>query len=388
MGVYRLRSTSRIRRLRSRWIPTVTAVGSVSETIDNVANSLQLIVEFQSEQEIISGSGSQALTAEATAETDSNSATGSQTLLENIQLSGDVLDNINTGSQTLSEAVAESPQNSATSDQLLTERQPETEDNTATGTQSIYEVLAETASNVGTASQSITDQVPETNMTSTGMAVHTLSEQIAETLSASETSSQTMAQAIADTDSNSGTGTPAIDSYEGDVVNNSGTGSHITSDATAEAEVIAFLASQYIDDVVTTRVVPFSDITTGTWTVAPLYEKVDEIFALSGYPTESIRSGNNPVNDAAVLGLTPTSDPGTDENFYLNVQFWRDGVDGQLDFTLKLKEGSNVIATRTFTNVTETESAPRVERIAITPLEASAIVDFANLNVELIANEV
>jgi len=136
-------------------------------------------------------------------------------------------------------------------------------------------------------------------------------------------------------------------------------------------------------------VVPFSDLMTGTWTVAPLYEKVDEIgVGVGGYPTESIRSGNNPVNDLAAMQLLPASDPTVNTNHYINIQFYRDGSENQLDFVVNLKEGSTLIATRTFTDVTETESSPRTEKIALTEPEASAIIDYSNLNVELIANVV
>ena len=123
-----------------------------------------------------------------------------------------------------------------------------------------------------------------------------------------------------------------------------------------------------------------------TWTVDPLYEKVDELLVLGGYPTESIRSGNNPVNDKAILALQPASDPGIDTNHYINIQFYKDGSE-DLDFTVNLKEGATLIATRTYTNVTETVANPRLERIALSGPEAAAIIDYSNLNIELIANQ-
>lgn len=168
---------------------------------------------------------------------------------------------------------------------------------------------------------------------------------------------------------------------------NTGTGSHFTDgESISEIDTVAFLASQTIDEQRDVVVVPFSDISTGTWTVAPLYEKVDELIVAFGYPTETIRSGSNPSNDTAILQLSAASDPGIDENHFINVEFYKDGTE-TLDFTVNLKEGSTLIATRTFTDVQETEEAPRRERIALTTNEVDDIVDYSNLNIELIANQ-
>lgn len=364
-----------------------TIAEAIAETDNTSATATILISDFESAEEMSTGTGAPTI-SEALAESLTNSANNDPLLVEIIQGEGENLDNTNIGTHSIYEAIAESPQNSAVLTTLIDDLHSEEENNSGTGTLNISESIAETIDNSATATHLITEQVPDVNMTNTGAATLSISEQIAETVSSSSTSNQTFGEALAETESNSATNTPIITDLYGELVGNYGTGTPNTSESIAEFDLVEFLSTQSLDETTTVRVVPFSDISTGTWTVAPLYEKVDEILVASGYPDETIRSANNPVNDTAVLSLTPTSDPGADTDHYINVQFWRDGVDGQLDFTLNFKEGSNIIATRTFTNVTETESSPRRERIALTNLEASAIVDYSNLNVELIANEV
>ena len=351
------------------------------------------------------GSGGENQTIlEAVAETVTNSATADITISEVTPGDGDSLTNTGTatlrinetevGSETgsgtgdpsLSEAIAETVANSATATILVSDFQSEEEVNAGTGSPTITEALAEGVNNSAANTPSFSEQTPEINLTSVALSTQSLAEAITETLINSATSTQTSSESEADSLRNSATATHSIADLELDNITNSGNGTPRISEATADTDGNSGSNDPGFDESTHITVVPFSDLLTGTWTVAPLYEKVDEFYPIGGYPTESIRSASNPVNDKAILGLAPVSDPGIDTEHYINIQFYKQG-DETLDFTVNLKEGSTLIATRTFTDVTETESNPRVEKIALTSLEASAIVDYSNLNVELIANQ-
>ncbi len=364
---------------------TRLGVDATAEAESNFATALHRITEYQSESEDNTGTGTGTL-VEKLAETVSNSAASSQTIDEVVQQPGDALDNIGVAALRITETEAASETGSGSGSQNLSEKIAETDSNTGTGTQTFTEAIAEGANNTGTGSQNITEQSPEINLTSVALSTQSLAEAITETTTSVATSTQTFGEAFSDSLNNSATNSQTIADLEADNPINTGTGSHSYSEAIAEMDTVTFLASQTIDDQRTITVVPFSDISTGTWTVAPLYEKVDELIVASGYPTETIRSGNNPSNDTAVMGLTPVSDPGIDNNHFINVEFYKDGSE-VLDFIVKFKEGNTVIATRTFTDVLATESAPRRERIALTNGETSAIVDYSNLNVEITANQ-
>lgn len=406
---------------------SAAATISIGETIDlgadnltNSASSSQTINESHAESGGGSGTGDPRL-SESIAETVSNSATAT-ILISDFQTESEV--NVGTGSPTIAEATSESVSNSATATILISDFQSEQEANTGTGAATIVEATSETVANTGTATLRIADTIPEPDMTNrsdgsqfiseataesvsnsatsdqtiaeaqpgddlgnTGTGTISYSEAIAENVTNSANSSQTISESTVEELQNSATNTPSLIDFDTETPVNTGTGSHFTDgEKIAEMDTVAFLASLTMDDQRDVTVVPFSDISTGTWTVAPLYEKVDELIVASGYPTETIRSGNNPSNDKAILKLSPVSDPGIDNNHFINVEFYKDGSEN-LDFTLNLKEGSNLIATRTFTDVQETEGVPRRERIALTTLEASAIVDYSNLNIELIANQ-
>jgi hypothetical protein len=362
--------------------PTISE--ATAETVSNSASATITISDFQSEEERNTGTGAPTIT-EVLSESVTSSATSDQTIAE--AQPGDDLGNTGTGTHSFSEATAESPQNSATATIVISDFQTEEESNTGTGSPTITEVLSEGANNSATGTQAISEQTPEANLTSVALGTQSLSEAEAQAINNSATSSQTMAEAITESVNNSATNTQSLIDYQLDAPTNTGTGSHFTDgEKISEMDTVAFLAQHFIDDQRDVTVVPFSDISTGTWTVAPLYEKVDELIVAAGYPTETIRSGNNPSNDKAILQLQPVSDPGIDTNHFINIEFYKDGNE-TLDFIINLKENGNLIATRTFTDVQETSSVPRRERIALTTLEASAIVDYSNLNIELIANQ-
>ena len=357
---------------------------AIAETDSNSATATILISDFQSETEANTGTGAPTI-VEKTAETISNSATAT---IRTVETETDSDSNTGTGTPAISEATAETVDNTGTATLRITDTIPEPSMvNVGTGTQFISEATAETTSNSATSSQTIAEAQPGDTVDNTGTGTHSFSEAIAESVTNTSASSQTMAEATAESDSNSGSGTPTIEVTDLESLLNSGVTVPSTAvEAIAETDFVSQFAQQYLDDSIHFTVVPFGDISTGTWTVPPLYEKIDELAVATGYPTETIRSGNNPSNDKAIIQLAPASDPGIDTEHYINIQFYKDG-DETLDFTVNLKEGSTLIATRTYTNVTETAAAPKVEKIVLTTLEASAIVDYSNLNVELIANQ-
>lgn len=375
---------------------------TISESVINSATSTIVISDFQSEEEANSGTGSPTITestsesvtnsgsstqttTDTESESEGNSGSGSQTVAE---ATAETLSNSAQSTQTVAEAVSESPQNSATSSQVLSDLDVDYTDNTGTGTQIIVESVSEGINNSGTNTPEFDDESPELNLTSVATSTQSLAESIVEpNIDNTGTGSHNISEAMAEATANSANSSQILSDLETDTVSNGGTGTTSTSESIAETDSNGGTNTPSMDDDVTVRIVPFSDITTGTWTVVPLYEKVDEIVSVGGYPLESIRSAVNPDNDTAVMGLQPASDPDVNSNHFVNIEFWRDGSD-ELNFTVNLREGSTLIATRTFLDVQETEDAPRVERIALTELEASAIVDYSNLRIELIADQV
>lgn len=401
----------------------VGAPVEIEETLTNSATSTQFITEYDAESGGSGGTGDPTL-VEAIAETVSNSAEATF-LTSDFETSEE--ENEGTGDPTISEAVAETVDNSASATISISDFQSEEESSTGTGDPTIVEAIAETLTNVGgdryygdgeygegyyggdnqeLVNEAIAEGVAnegvndpnlepqpelEPTMTNVGTGSQSLGEVIAEgVLDVSQESTQEFGEGLLDGLLNSAESTQELVDLEVDNPNNEGENTpDIISETIAETDTVTFLSTQSLGETITVRSHPFSDITTGTWTVPPLYEKVDELIALGGYPTESIRSSTEPVEDSAILGLQPVSDPNIDDNHYINIEFFKEDFgDHELNLTVRLLEGNDVIAERIFLDVTETEAAPRVERIALTSLEASAIVDYANLRIELVADTV
>lgn len=369
-------------------IITLTAEAT-AETNTNTATNTPAILSAEAQDINNSGTGS-FITADATAEIVLSSATSDQTILELIAIIDDLLNfatsvisilsaeaqeanNSGSGSFTTADATAETVLNSATADQTILE--------------DIFGTVTETIDNVSTSSIAILSaEAQDANISGTGS--FSVADATAEIILNSATAIQTIEEALAETFTNSATNAPAIISSDLETLVNTGTASHTDAEAIAESMASSTVASHSMLENGTVRLFPDEDISTGTWHDTPLWPKIDEMSAVGGYPTEAIISGEDPVNDTAVLGLQSGSDPQMDIDHFINVQFYKIGSPADdIDFIIKLKQGATVIATRTFTDVQETESAPRTERIGLTTGEVANITNYADLRFEIIANK-
>lgn len=140
-------------------------------------------------------------------------------------------------------------------------------------------------------------------------------------------------------------------------------------------------STQSIDEKIRVFLLPVSDLSTGTWHDTPLYDKIDEVVPAPDY----IESGNNPVNDTAVVALHPGDDPVTSADHFINVQFYKvESAPSHVDFIIRLKQGSTTITEQTFTDVS---TAVTTMKIPLTSTEADSITDYGSLSFEIVANE-
>ena len=93
-----------------------------------------------------------------------------------------------------------------------------------------------------------------------------------------------------------------------------------------------------------------------------------------------------PVNDTAVVALSPGNDPRSSDHHYINIQLYKvEGTPSVVDLTVRLKEGSTVISEQVLSDVS---TSLTTLKIALTSAEIDSITDYANLSFELVANEV
>jgi hypothetical protein len=129
---------------------------------------------------------------------------------------------------------------------------------------------------------------------------------------------------------------------------------------------------------------PDGDVSAGSWTATPLWQKVDEAPADDG---DFITSASAPVNDTCELSLTDVPDPGVSTGHILRVHRKKSASSGnQMDMRYRLLQGTTEIASWTDdTNISETAFA-LAER-TLTGGQADAITDYTNLRVEIRANQ-
>jgi hypothetical protein len=129
---------------------------------------------------------------------------------------------------------------------------------------------------------------------------------------------------------------------------------------------------------------PDADDTTGTWTNElgglPLYPSVDE--APPANDSDYIQSATAPSADVCRLRLANPSatllPPAK-----LRVRYQRSGSGSLIDLTVRLKQGTSTIATRTFPDI---PTSLTTSTITLTGGEYSSITDFNDLFVELQAD--
>lgn len=133
---------------------------------------------------------------------------------------------------------------------------------------------------------------------------------------------------------------------------------------------------------------PDEDLVVGAWTPFPaspatLFDKIDEA---TPSDADYIQSEIGPANSKSECGLTSVSDPSTNIGHIMRWRVSKDQDGGaQINGVLRLKEGVNVRATLT---VTDVPSAPTTYSYTLNGTEADAITDYGNLSYEREANQV
>jgi hypothetical protein len=124
---------------------------------------------------------------------------------------------------------------------------------------------------------------------------------------------------------------------------------------------------------------PGGDISTGGWTVAPLYPKVG---TATREDSSFISSDDNTATDTAVMAMAEIDNPGVNTGHVMRYTYRKSAAGGHaIDFTIRLMQGATVIAEWTHTNISD--SFVLAEQI-LTETQASNITNYAGLSVEVI----
>lgn len=132
--------------------------------------------------------------------------------------------------------------------------------------------------------------------------------------------------------------------------------------------------------------VPVSDEATGSWTVTPLWSKVDDDSTVNATGDDTtISSDNNTAPDNADFGLSSGSDPAVSTDHVLRALWSKDGTGGHaITGVLELWEGvpdtGTLIATLSVTDVGATEVE---DTYTLSGAEADSISDYSNLYLRL-----
>jgi len=127
---------------------------------------------------------------------------------------------------------------------------------------------------------------------------------------------------------------------------------------------------------------PISDISSGTWSIVPLYPKIDETI-----PDDSdyIYSSADPINDPCEFLLGSEQDPNTSIDHILSYRYSRSGTTGQLNLTVQVVEGTTIIATWTHTNI---NTGWLDAQQTLSESQANSITNYSNLRIRFTANTV
>ena len=129
---------------------------------------------------------------------------------------------------------------------------------------------------------------------------------------------------------------------------------------------------------------PASDVSDGAWlnelgTNTNLYASLDET---TPNDSDYVESENVPENSACEVGLGSVTDPASSAYHSLTYRVRSNGTAVQ-DFTVKLKEGADVIATWSHNGISSNWTTIRS---TLTSEEADSITDYAALSVEFTAD--
>jgi len=122
---------------------------------------------------------------------------------------------------------------------------------------------------------------------------------------------------------------------------------------------------------------PDSDVATGSWTTAPLYQKIDEVTPSdTDYITQPTSGGT------AEVGLGDVTDPSSNSTHVIRVRA-RYALQNP-SFTFKLMDGSTTIKSQVITLTT----TPTTYQYTLTSTEADNITDYTDLRFQLVAGSV
>jgi hypothetical protein len=130
---------------------------------------------------------------------------------------------------------------------------------------------------------------------------------------------------------------------------------------------------------------PDSDVSAGSWTATPLWQKIDEETASDA---DIIRSANDPSADVCELGLSDVSDPLDNVTHVIRYRYQKGqsggGSPGVIDLTVSLFDGVTQIWTTTHSGIGLTW----VDGSAtLSAGEADSITDYTDLRIKFSANK-
>ena len=125
---------------------------------------------------------------------------------------------------------------------------------------------------------------------------------------------------------------------------------------------------------------PSSDVTTGSWTSTPLYQKIDETTRDDADFIQSPTDPTSPGNDVEI-SLSSISDPNSSSCHTLRYTF-RAGTSGEAGptLTVSLMQGSTTIASWNEGNISSLTSWQLRER-SLSSLEIDSITDYSDLRI-------
>ena len=124
------------------------------------------------------------------------------------------------------------------------------------------------------------------------------------------------------------------------------------------------------------------DIDAGTWVVAPLYPKIDEV-----YPddTDFISSANDPIDSSCEVKLESAIDPASSQGHVISYRYRKNNQNRPMNLTVQLKQGGSLIAQ--WVHLAINSNWIEADQL-LTTLEADSITDYSDLRLKFIANTV
>lgn len=125
---------------------------------------------------------------------------------------------------------------------------------------------------------------------------------------------------------------------------------------------------------------PDSDITVASWTVTPLWDKIDEATASDA----DFIAGDNNTNDACEVGLTNVTDPTSSTGHVVRYRYSKSAAGGNArDITVSLYQGTTLIAELLHSGITEVWTAGT---FTLSGAQADAITDYTDLRIRFTAS--